>query len=103
MDGINDILDGKFDQPLCLMFIIIAIAVLVFALIGLILKIAKVKARAKYYKFLSLFVSFAGVVGLGKQRKKGKLRPSYIRHSPARALHAFPRDRSAQRYVRLQP
>lgn len=64
MDGINDMLDGKFDQPLCLMFIIIAIAVLVFALIGLILKIAKVKARAKYYKFLSLFVSFAGVVGL---------------------------------------
>lgn len=64
MDGINDILDGKTDQPLCLMFVIIAVAVLLFALVGLILKIAKVKTRDKYYKFLSLFVSFAGVVGL---------------------------------------
>lgn len=64
MDGINDILDGKFDKPLCLMFIILAIAVLLFALIGLILKIAKVKTRAKYYKFLSLFVSLVGAVGV---------------------------------------
>ena len=64
MNGINDILDGKFDEPLCIMFIALTALVLVFAIVGLILKIAKVKKRSKYYKFLGAFVSFVGVVGL---------------------------------------
>lgn len=64
MDGVNDILDGKFDQPLCLMFIVLTAVVLLCSIVGLVLKIAKVASRAKYYRFLSLLVSFAGVVGL---------------------------------------
>ena len=64
MNGINDILDGKLDEPLCLMFVILTGLVLLFALVGLILKIAKVKKRAGYYKFLGWFVAGVGVVGL---------------------------------------
>ena len=64
MDGVNDILDGKFDQPLCLMFIILTVLVLLFSIVGLILKIFKVKKRAKYYTFLAWFVAFVGVVGI---------------------------------------
>ena len=64
MDGVNDILDGKFDQPLPLMFIILTVIVLLGSIVGLILKLAKVKKRAKYYTVLSWYVAFVGVVGL---------------------------------------
>ena len=64
MNGVNDILDGKTGEPLCLMFVILTAIGLVAAIVGLILKIAKVKSRAKYYKFLSCLISFIGVVGL---------------------------------------
>jgi uncharacterized integral membrane protein len=64
MDGVNDILDGKFDQPLCLMFIILTALVLVLSIVGLILKLFKVKTRAKYYNFLAWFVAFVGIVGV---------------------------------------
>ena len=64
MDGVNDILDGKFDQPLCLMFIILTVLVLLLSIAGLILKICKVKSRGKYYNFLAWFVAFVGVVGV---------------------------------------
>ncbi len=64
MDGVNDILDGKFDKPLNLMFIAVTAAVLLTSITGLLLKLFKVKARAKYYAFLSWFVAGAGIVGL---------------------------------------
>lgn len=64
MDGVNDILDGKFDQPLPLMFIILTVIVLLGSIAGLILKLAKVKKRDKYYAVLSWYVAFVGVVGL---------------------------------------
>ena len=64
MNGVNDILDGKTGEPLCLMFVILTAIGLVAAIAGLVLKIAKVKSRAKYYKFLSYLISFIGVVGL---------------------------------------
>ena len=64
MDGVNDILDGKFGEPLPLMFIVLTVIVLLGALAAFILKLAKVKKRAKYYAVLSWFVAFVGVVGL---------------------------------------
>ncbi len=64
MDGVNDILDGKFDQPLPLMFIILTVIVLLGAIVALILKIAKVKNRAKYYTVLQWYVAFVGAVGV---------------------------------------
>ena len=64
MDGVNDILDGKFDQPLPLMFIILTVIVLLGAIVALILKIAKVKSRAKYYTVLQWYVAFVGSVGV---------------------------------------
>ncbi len=64
MDGVNDILDGKWDQPLPLMFIVLTLLVLVLSIVGLILKLAKGRARAKYYNVLGWYVAFVGVVGL---------------------------------------
>lgn len=64
MDGVNDILDGKFDQPLPLMFIILSVLVLLGAIAALILRLAKVKARGKYYTVFSWYVAFVGVVGI---------------------------------------
>lgn len=64
MDGVNDILDGKFGEPLPLTFIIFTVIVLLGSITGLILKLAKVKTRAKYYNALSWYVAFVGVVGL---------------------------------------
>lgn len=64
MNGINDILDGHFEKPLDLMFIAITALVLLSSLVGLALKIFRVKARAKYYVYLSWLVAGAGVVGL---------------------------------------
>ncbi len=64
MNGINDILDGHFEKPLDLTFIALTALVLLFSLVGLALKIFRVKARAKYYTFLSWFVAAFGVFGL---------------------------------------
>ncbi|MBR5410478.1 MAG: DUF1624 domain-containing protein [Clostridia bacterium] len=64
MDGVNDIIDGKFDEPLPLMFIVLSVLVLLGGLAAFILKLAKVKKRAKYYTVLSWYVAFVGVVGL---------------------------------------
>ncbi|MBR5427079.1 MAG: hypothetical protein IK118_01915, partial [Clostridia bacterium] len=61
---VNDILDGKWDQPLPLMFIVLTLLVLVLSIVGLILKLAKVRSRAKYYNVLGWYVAFVGVVGL---------------------------------------
>ena len=64
MDGVNDILDAKFDQPLPLMFIVLTVLVLLGSIVGLILKLAKAKKRAGYYAVLSWYVAGVGVVGL---------------------------------------
>ena len=64
MDGVNDILDGKFGEPLPLMFIVLSLLVLVGSIVALILRLCKVKARAKYYNVLSWYVAFVGCVGL---------------------------------------
>ena len=64
MDGVNDILDGKWDQPLPLMFIVLTLVVLLGSVAGLILKLTKVKTRARYYAVLSWYVAFVGCVGL---------------------------------------
>ena len=64
MDGVNDMLDGKWDQPLPLMFIVLSLLVLVAGLAALILKIAKFGKRAKYNAVFGWYVAFVGAVGL---------------------------------------
>lgn len=46
MDGVNDVLDGKFDDKLCLSFIIPTILTLVLFILWLVLKLAKAKKAA---------------------------------------------------------
>ena len=46
MNGVNDVLDGKFDDKLCLSFIIPTILTLVLFILWLVLKLAKAKKAA---------------------------------------------------------
>ncbi len=65
MNGVNDVLDGKFDDKLCLSFIIPTILTLVLFIVWLVLKIAKVKKAASVIgKAAGVLLVVLGVYGV---------------------------------------
>ena len=65
MNGINDVLDGKFDDPLCLSFIIPTFVILALCIFWLVFKIFKANKIASFVgKALGILLVIFGVYGV---------------------------------------